>query len=219
MNSLPPRRYATTVANLIVANLHEFGVTVPVSVAERFVNAQIEDVAANLKVEKRTAVKKFPEAAEYASTVAVQLLVNLAEERPGTDPWLDQQGNIPVTLLDLLSALASLAIANGVAMENEAYEMATVIQRATIDMTVWLEAKAKTEQDFSGLILAPQTGLAFCVRILRAAGEELMSGNWALPETETVAQADVALRLWSDADALDKAKSQYGTPPTPTEHS
>jgi energy-converting hydrogenase Eha subunit A len=169
---------------------------------------------------------------EFIVDIRNQLLLEIAEERPGTDPW-GHKANIPVPVsivtmtVHTLSLCANLAISQSMThWASHAMGIVGNLSAATTeDMFTRAEAKVVT-MDIklasglmpiaSQLVWLPQPGVATVARFLESVASRIFSGAWDVPEDEEGANEKMAANLRHEASMLRDLNLRFGDHAGPT---
>lgn len=194
--------------------------------AEKTDNSE-RDIARELKLDTSNA----------ARSIAQEILADMAEERPGTNPF-DHPGTIPVSLPLLIWVTQGLAVASDLALMNgqtvlahEGISSIVSFLSFAIQSTPRDEIPEPTnpnvEVEDNGfnegypIILLPQSAIAYAARRIEGAMFSLEEGNWGLPlEGDNVEELETVMTNFSNqAYVLRSLNQRYGQSGLPTERS
>jgi hypothetical protein len=177
------------------------------------------------------------DASSMARSIAQEVLADMAEERPGTNPF-DHPGTIPVSLPLLIWVTQGLTVASDLAMVNGqtvlAHEgLAGVVSFLSFSVRsiprdeIPEPTNPDVEVNDNGfdegfpIILLPQSAVAYIARRIEGAMSNLEEGHWALPlegddeeELETV-----MTNFFNQSYSLRALNQRYGQSGLPTERS
>ena len=169
---------------------------------------------------------------EAAGIIAGEILGEMAEERPGTDPF-NHLARIPISLPSLLWVTQGLTLASGIAMFNDNNALAqeaiagivALLNRATEPApleeltTILGQSKLDSLSLEDPIILVPQSGLAYIARRLEGTVHNLQDGFWAYPIAGSEEQDLLFENLSFQAQLVRDLNRQYGQSSEPTEGS
>lgn len=215
----------------LTARLDQFGVSLPENGVHQVVAAWLDDTAGPNGPEIYV-VDRDP--ADMAEELAAYMLSQIAEERPGTDPFA-HEATIPLPLSVAYRLIQSMSIAAQISLENDDPDRAhgllsaisavsgratnALLTGAAIDGAIDVSGPNGTVAAFDGpLVLLPQPGLAYITRMLTAVADGLADGDYESgQDDETVVRLVRALA--SDAAGIRAFTRQFGIDPNPTDRS
>ena len=182
---------------------------------------------------KSTILKELKSNPIDAATVIVgEILGEMAEERPGTDPF-NHYARIPISLSSLIWVTQGLAMTSAVATFNNSSALAQEATAGIIallnrvfeqpsqeELTLVLGEDRMKELDFSDPItLVPQSGLAYVARRIEGALDNLDEGRWNYLTSEHEAQDDLYENLFAQVELIRDLNKVYGQSVEPTQGS
>jgi len=229
-NKLFPNNPYLSVAQKIEEVLSEYEFHCPESALYELTRQWVEDELAQDKTKSSILknMKKNPNQA--ASVIAAEILSEMAEERPGTDPF-DHPGRIPISLSALLWVTQGLTMASGVAMFNNNNALAqesiagviALLNKANDptsleELTLILGKEGLEELDLEeSIILVPQSGLAYVARKLEGTLHNIEDGFWAYPVSESESQDFIYESIYTQAELVRDLNAIYGESTDPKE--
>ena len=228
-------RYVSDLTELVGKIVEDFGVfyspaeAIPTIV--RWTVNQARETGCGIDEFIRSAVSDLPACAEQ---VAQMVLLGLAEERPGSDPW-DHDATIRMPMpavgmtLHALTLCGTLALANdSISWSNHALHVIGRLSAATAEQFLRGEPRAGSmflrvkggEIAVRGPILRfPQPGLAELARFFDGVAARVERGVWTMGEVSASDREDLALNLRHEATMLRDLTGRFGMPAGPRQGS
>jgi hypothetical protein len=240
-DNLPSRtrnhaQFVSEVTDSVTAVLSEYGVFYPPTEAI----GTIIKFTLHHAQENRMTVDAYINSLESVDGIVEEirneLLLEIAEERPGTNPW-EHEGNIPVPVpvvtmtIHAVSMCANLAYAeNASAWAQQALDIIGQMSAASSewmltnnleirDINILLSGGTRT---FPGpVVYLPQSGVACTARFFEAVASRISSGLWTISDEDTdgVTAEATAANLRHEAAMLRNLNVQFGHKVGPTRQS
>lgn len=206
--------YANRLSSKVQKELLEYSITLDKSEAGRLAKKWIHELEASRPEEVLNLLSSNSSITELSQTIVETILLNIAEERPGTNPW-EHEANIPVPLNLALSKISTLGLASSIAIHNEdkawaenananiiaaSNYIASRLSRGHVkedSMNISFNGEMKS---YEGLIVyIPQPAMAYIARFFDNVILRIIEQGWLIPEdnlnwTETIA----TLKIQSD---------------------
>jgi hypothetical protein len=155
---------------------------------------------------------------ELADALVDAVLADLAEERPGTNPW-SHDARIPVPLHTVAATVLTLSLCVDLAQENNAQEWARSAEIASDNLITQLTSCRAADERAPKLVLyCPQPGLANIARLFEGMDQRISAGRWAWSSTvggNGIVVETLRAQLQSAATALRSLNARYGRSPAP----
>jgi hypothetical protein len=206
---------ARLIAIAVSDKLAEFSANIPLPEAEQTALKWVVDMA-----------ESHPESLEHISdsaeaiqalgdNIAFTILTNIAEERPGTNPW-EHERKVPLPLSLAFSQLRLLAAITQTALFNNDYRWAENSNANNLALTgILSEPKINKSEAMERLVLVPQPAMAYIARFMRNTYKKIESKEW-LVSSQTLASPDeFPGLLLRHAHILSKLTSTFGRPVDP----
>lgn len=190
----------------------------------------------NNNISKKAVLKRIKNnPLEDAKTIATAILSEMAEERPGTDPF-DHEGTIPISLPALLWVIQGLTYAADLAVTNGQDSMAHESLSGVVSLLRFSTSPSTQEElvaqlgeervsELEGvqmgfpIILIPQSGIAYVARRLESALTNLEDERWVFPVEEGPETDQILDNLADQIEELRELNKYYGQSSEPTEGS
>lgn len=229
--SEPTRAYINECAALLSERLGDFGIALPEDGVDEMVadwlsesrlpGEDIDDIAARLTTD------------DVATEIATHLLAQIAEERPGTDPFA-HDATIPLPLPVASRLINSLTVCTEIALINNDLDRThglvaaccavsgilthALVEGELVESPVQL-AHEGNEYEFPGpLVMFPQPGLAYCARMIAGTAENLEDQIYdvAIDDPDGEERERFIHALLSDAQGIRLFTQQFGVDPNPS---
>lgn len=231
----PQARFVSDLNDLVDERLRDWDVFYPAGDA---VGAITKWVARTARASGFTSLEEFIAASEgrmdeHADGVVAELLLGIAEERPGSDPW-EHENRIPLPVAVATMVAHTLVMCSTVAFANSADRWALHATLLTAGYTGRLStllavtAPAKGEETLtlrgqSGPVevrgpfaSVPQAASAYTARFFEACAHRLEQGRWTISDSEGGRrEGDVAEDLRLIAAMLRDLNARFGEPAAP----
>lgn len=215
---------ARKLAMNVCARMSDFGADLPLMEAEKAAYQWLRtmqdssDQALGILADSEEALD------ELAATIVTTIMLDLAEERPGTNPWSHER-NVPLPLtfaysqIQILSAITSMAMSNRDirwAENSNANVIALSGLLGQISNHTPINKDERPRTD--GLIFVPQPAMAYVARFLRNTAEKIDKDKW-LPALDgpLSRHEDVPGLFRQHAAILEKLTRAFGRPVQPPE--
>lgn len=220
-------RYAQQVEAQALTILEDSHMTLPPGVIATFIERQVCDALSYQGATAKDVLASLPQADDYAFEVASNLLAEVAEERPGTNPFA-HQGVIPLPLSDLVTLLANLQWAAQIAFDaNESRDEVRQLTLTAAQCSTWLantlsRAEASPTplnclRPLNPLILTPLPAVALVLRVLRHAVTRIQQHAWQptlIDDTDNL--EGLAEEMSALIDRIEQEKTRFGGHASPS---
>lgn len=215
-------KIAKELASRLCSKMADLGGDIPLAEAEKAAQAWLTAIAQTNLTELESISTSEESVEELASAIFVSIVTDLAEERPGTNPWAHER-NVPLPLNLAYSQIKLLASITDMAILNQDYRWAENCNANVISLTGVLgqfhsslnpDADTKAE----GIIWVPQPAMAYIARLLRNSALKMERDNWLTPTSGPLSShGNIESILLHHAAVLEKLTSAFGRPVEPTE--
>jgi hypothetical protein len=216
--------YATRLSSKVQKELLGYGITLDKSEANRLAKKWVYELEASRPEEVLNLLSLSSSVTELSQTIVETILLNIAEERPGTNPW-EHEANIPVPLNLGLSIIATLGLASSIAIHNEDKKWAENANSNIIVASNYIASRLSRghvkedsmEISFNGemksyeglIVYVPQPAMAYIARFFDNVILRIIEQGWLIPEdnlnwTETIATLKI------QSDLLKYLNKTYG---------
>lgn len=196
----------------------------------------VDQQVLNNNISKKTVLRRIKDdPTDDAKTIATAILTEMAEERPGTDPF-DHEGTIPISLPTLLWVIQGLAYATDLAITNGQESMAHESLSGIVSLLRFSTSPATQEeltaklgeeklQELEGvkigvpIILIPQSGFAYVARRLEGALSNLEEQRWVFPVVESQDTDQILNNMADQIEEIRELNKYYGQSSEPIEGS
>jgi hypothetical protein len=206
--------YANRLSNRVQKELLEYSIDLDKSEANRLAKKWMYELEANRPEEVLNLLSSNSSLSDLSQAIVETILLNIAEERPGTNPW-EHEANIPIPLNLALYQISTLGLASSVATKNEDKAWAENANSNVMAASNYIAARLSRGQvaedsmkiilngetkSYSGLIVyIPQPAMAYMARFFDNVILRIVEQGWVIPEdnlnwTETIA----TLKIQSD---------------------
>lgn len=219
----------TAISEGIATRMLSFGMMLSPREISPLVAAWLIQSAATARASVRDHVDQLGGIDVVVETVTVTMLGELAEERPGTDPW-EHERLIPLPVAVVTMIGFSLTMVVNAAKEAQATmwldralaDLAGLNEMATEQLMSGQDEQRETSLLVSGrrvpfygpTIKAPQPAVAHMARVMTSVAHRLRTAQWSLPEAvagrERSEAEGFADTLDSTADLLRDLNAQFG---------
>lgn len=234
----PQARFVSDLSDLVGQRLLDWGVFYP---AKDAVGVIVKWTARTARASGCRSLEEFIVLARddmdgHADAVFAEMLLGIAEERPGSDPWAHED-RIPLPASIAGMVAHTLVLCATVAFANDADSWALHATTLSSGYTGKLSellatAGAADDEDTmtvrgqGGMVeirgpftVVPQPAAAYTARFLEACADRLEQGRWVTSrDGDTPArEAEVAANLRLEAVMLRDLTARFGTPTAPVE--
>jgi hypothetical protein len=172
---------------------------------------------------------------EVADALVTRLLAEIAEERPGTDPWA-HEANIPFPLPILLMQNTYLSLCSNIALHNSANQWVRqanasinaisdcILEHITLDApgidTHQILYNGEMRNVYGQTIMIPQPALAFLARYYENVVFHIEKGLWLLEDSADEEERRATLStLTLQAITMRNLNERFGRAAGPKKHS
>lgn len=230
-----PQDFVATLTSAVRERLTSFGLVLDPSEATTVITKWAEHVMREKKFE-RSALLYADDAqiADIADSLVSQLLADIAEERPGTDPW-DHEANIPFPMPILLMQNTYLSLCSTLAVHNSATQWAkqanasisgitdSILEQITLETpeiaTHQVLHNGEIRNVYGQTINVPQPALAYLARYYENVVFHIERGLWTLEDDTEEERFSTISILTSQAAMLRNLNERFGRPAGPKQHS
>jgi hypothetical protein len=179
-----------------------------------------------------TYLTSLTDVTEFTNAVRDELLLSIAEERPGTNPW-DHEPTIPMPVIITSTLNHALSVCAQLALHEEqprwVQQALDGISEISTNLTEQLSLPdLKTEEmnilfgvgllPVHGYVIKlPQPGIANTARFLEAVVSQLQTERWAIPDDMGINADNLAAILAIEAARLRNLTSRFGKDSGPTQ--
>lgn len=218
----PIQEVAQSLASNVCERLSEFGSDIPEPEAARAAYSWLSAIHETSPDAYRI-LQASPEALdELASAIVTSIVLDLAEERPGTNPWSHER-NVPLPLslaysqLQLLTAITDLAITN---QDYRWAENSNANALALSGLLGQIPSHRHMEKDDNdpgeGIIYTPQPAMAYVARFLRNTADRISTDKWSNATHGPLTRHDNVPKLFRQhATILERLTKAFGRPVNP----
>lgn len=216
------REAARKIASNVCSRMSEFGADLPLHEAEAAAFAWLNVMRDSSDQAFDILIKSEEALDELASTIVMSIMLDLAEERPGTNPWAHER-NVPLPMtfaysqIQILSAITSMAISNQDLRWAENSNANVIALSGLLGQITSHTPIAKDNKPLKeGIIFVPQPAMAYVARFLRNTAEKIDKDKW-LPALEGPLSRhdDVPGLFRQHAAILEKLTRAFGRPVGP----
>lgn len=237
--SEPQKRTPTDFVAVLTAAVRDrmtgFGLVLDPSEATTVIAKWAEHVMREKKFERSAILyADDTQIADIADSLVSQLLADIAEERPGTDPW-EHEANIPFPLPILLMQNTYLSLCSTLAVHNSATLWAKQANASISGITdaileqITLETPEVTTHQvlhngemrnvYGQPINVPQPALAYLARYYENVVFHIERGLWILEDDTEEERFTTISILTSQAALMRNLNERYGRPTGPKRRS
>lgn len=211
------KHLARLISLAVSDKLSEFSADIPLPEAEatalQWVESMNQTNPASIEV-----IASSPEAIQsLGDDIAFTILANIAEERPGTNPWSHER-KVPLPLSLAFSQLRLLAAITQVALFNSDYRWAENSTANSLALTAILSEPSGSSDDAYAkqrLILVPQPAMAYVARFMSNTCRKIDRREWLI-SSQTISNPEgFTALLTRHSDILLKLTSTFGRPVDP----
>lgn len=227
-----PEEFVTTLTAAVTERLSRFGLDMDPTEAATIIAKWADHVAREKKFERSSILYSTDEQlAEIADSLVMELLGEIAEERPGTDPW-EHESNIPLSMPILMMQVTYLSLCANIAIHNDAKKWAlhanasaSSIVDAILEQITAQTPEVTTHQVlhngekrtvYGQTVQVPQPALAAIARFYENVVFHVERGIWLLedPADEEERFATIST-LTNQAALLRDLNERFGRPAGP----
>lgn len=208
---------ARLLAVAITDRLAEFGAEIPLAEAEetafKWVSSMQETSANTLSI----IASSTETLEELAGEIVFTILMDLAEERPGTNPWSHER-TIPMPIAVAYSQLRLLAAITQAALFNEDYRWAENANANLLALSaLFTETNKKPNllNSNTPMMFVPQPAMAYVARFFRNTEKKIQDKEWLISARDFADPDNFPNLLASHADILLSLTHEFGRPLNP----
>lgn len=227
-----PSEFVAQLTSAITNRLSEYGLVLETSEATTLIAKWADEQ----KFEKSAVLYADDEQiGEVAESLVTRLLAEIAEERPGTDPW-DHEPTIPFPLPILLMQNTYLALCSNLAIHNSANQWArqanaaisaiadSILEQITLETpeveTHQVLHNGEMRTVYGQTIKLPQPALAFLARYYENVAFHIERELWILEDHADIEERFATLTtLTSQAALMRNLNERFGRSTGPRQHS
>lgn len=165
---------------------------------------------------------------ETSKAISEDLLISVAEERPGTEPF-SHEANILVPLIFIFSLMESLSVSVKMAIRNEELTFALNLTEIIASLSLFLGENTNNIMPFAQVdiseigkdgitlqpgpsIMLPQPALAYISRLMSSIISKLDTNQWKpnLEDSDPTATAFIVTQFQRQIDLLIVLRTRYG---------
>jgi hypothetical protein len=222
--------YSSRLAIMLQKELTSYGMQIDKFEASRLAKKWLYELEASKPEEVLSLLSYADSAQNLSHTIVENILLNIAEERPGTNPW-KHEAIIPMPLHLALSQIASLSLASTIAFSNSSPDWAQNAQASIIAASNYISnkiLKKEIQEDeaeilvndevrtyYGEVVYLPQPAVAYLARFFENMVMRIIEQGWTVPpEIATWTEAIASLKIQSDM--LRYLNKKYGRPSSAT---
>lgn len=228
-----PEEFVNAITSAVSERLSTFGLEIDPTEAATIIARWAEKVADEHTFERSSVLYATEnDISEIADNLVSQLLGDIAEERPGTDPW-DHEATIPVPMSFLLIEQTYLATCATLALRNDADKWARhaiacigQISEAILEATTRETPPPVTVMEIllrgemrpvrGQAIFIPQPAAAYIARFYENVAFHVERGLWDLHDPSDAEEREATLEtLTTHAEMLRDLNARFGRKPGP----
>lgn len=216
--------FVESLADLLGTKLEEFGVflapadSIPAIVKWTLSTSVKQNVSVN------ELIASTADMDEVATAIRDSLLLEMAEERPGTDPW-QYESDIPVPLPIAMMTVHTLTVCTRIAMDNTAPRWAHATNSIITQWSTGIADLSLTDQIENGqmdvqlrngyrpvmgpIVKLPQPGLAYTARMIESFAKRIDTSWWRVSEEEATAENPVPEEVDAETKKLLVSNMQH----------
>lgn len=214
-----PNHLARLLAIVITDKLAEFSAEIPLPEAEQTALQWVLNVQESNPETLDVLANSHESIQALGDEIAYTILSNIAEERPGTNPWSHER-RVPLPYSLAFSQLRLLTAVTQVALFNKDYRWAENAVANTLALTTLLAEPnigAEGKLSENRLMLVPQPAMAYVARYLKNTHTKIENHEWVVSSQTISNPEEFPVLLSRHAAILSKLTSTFGRPVGPNE--
>lgn len=231
-----PEEFVNALTENVAERLNGFGLDIDPSEAATVITRWAENVTAEQTFERSAVLyANDKQMNEMAESLVSELLAEIAEERPGTDPW-EHEATIPFPLPILLMQITYLALCSNLAIRNGADRWALtanansasiadiIVSQITLETPEVVEHRVlhgtESRKVYGQTVMLPQPGLANLARFYENVVFHVERSLWEMaPDADPDERQATLGTLRTHAALMRDLNTRYGRPAGPRRNS
>lgn len=218
--------YARNLARFLQKELTSYGMQIDKFEASRLAKKWLFELEASKPEEVLNLLSSSGSVETLSQTIVENVLLNIAEERPGTNPW-KHEAIIPIPLHLALTQISTLALASTISLANADGEWAQNSQANIMAASNYVAGKIARQEVFQDeahifvndevkifngdVVYLPQPAVAYLARFFENIIVRIVEQGWVVPN-EIISWTEAIASLKIQSDMLRHLNKKYGRP-------
>jgi hypothetical protein len=221
--------YARRLSSIVQKELLSFDISIDKFEANRLAKKWLFELEAKRPEEVLNLISSNSSIEDLSAAIVETILLNIAEERPGTNPW-QHEAIIPMPLHLIFTQISTLSLASAVALSNTDPEWVSNSQANIIAASNYVSSKiarGEIAEDtvevlvngevrlYTGqVVYLPQSAVAYLARFFENVTLRIVEQGWVV-SNDMMSWTDTIASLKIQSDLLRHLNKTYGRNSSP----